>query len=801
MLRNFFTIAFRNLSGNKFYSLINIGGLAIGIACFTLAMLYVKDELSYDRFHSKADNIYRVCQVLNTEGSGENSSSLPFPVGPALKNDFPEVIDKYVRFFNFQDPRHTLKFGDKVFNEENIYVTDSTFFDVFDFPLALGDESSALNKPNSIVLTEKLASKYFGKENPVGKIIKYEGMVNLEVTGVLKPYPSQTHMNFDALISFSSLRGMMGPNFHRNWVWNPCWTYILLKPGADTASLSAGFPDFVTKHYPDFLKKAVTHYLQPLSSIHLHSRLSYEMQPNSDADSVFIFLLIGIFILVLACINYTNLATARSASRAMEVGIRKVLGASRAQIMRQLLAESLIISMFSVVAALAFIELLLPFFNSISGKNLTLTGAGFNSIFIFLLASGIITGLAAGIYPAFFLSSYQPVTVLKKGMLKSYRGFSLRKILVVFQFTISLILITSTWVIYRQLNYLRSAELGFDKEDVVLIPVRTPMYRIAEAFKSRLALLPEVSGVTVMNDPIGKHHNTHEYNYAGMEKDKWVYFPSLLVDEQFIPTMKLELIAGRNFSRDYPRDDSLSVIINESMLSRMKWKSPEEAIGQQFFTPTGSEKIIGVVKDFHFEALHNPVGPFVLDMPHRLHKPFWTRNIAVRLAPGDKLSQLAAIEAEWKALTQEYPFDFFFLNDDLSRQYHAQEKMAQLFMGFTVLALFIACLGLLALSAYSAEARTREIGIRKALGASVASIVGLLIRDFLKLVVLANLIALPLTSYLMKSWLENFAFRISVPVLAFVAAAAISLIISLITVSFQSIRAAINDPASSLKYE
>lgn len=801
MFRNYFIISVRNLVRNRFYSAINIAGLAIGLACFVLSMLYVNDELKYDRFHRKADRIYRVCEELNTEGSGENSSSVPFPVAPAMMNDYGHLIEKAVRFFNFQDTRHALHYEEKNFNESNIYVVDSSVFELFDFPLERGDPATALLRPQTIVLSQDLAVKYFGQTDPVGKIIKYDGVVNLEVTGVMKPLPPQSHMQFDALISFSSLPHMLGWQYGKNWVWNPCWTYILLRPGADPGEIEREFPDFVQKYYPDFLKNAVRHYLQPLTGIHLDSRLAYEMRPNGDADNIYIFSLTGIFILVIAAINFMNLSTARSAKRSMEIGIRKVLGAHRGQLIRQLLVESVIVSLLAVLLSLLLIELLLPFFNSIAGKELRIGGEGSVWLLLLLSGAGLVTGLLSGIYPAFYLSSFEPVQVLRKKVPGHPGRVPLRKLLVVLQFTVSLILITSTWVIYRQLNYLRSAHLGFDKEQVLVLPVRPPMFKQYDAFISQLRENSSVLNVTYMNDLIGKHHNTHEYNYPGMEPDKWVYFPSLLVDEEFIPTMNMQLLAGRNFSKDFPRDDSLAVIINEAMLERMGWKSPEEALGKQFFTPSGSEKVVGIVKDFHFEPLHNPVGPFVLDMPHRRLKIFWTRHIAIRLAPGNLTQQLAGLEETWNGISKDFPFDYFFLRDDLNNQYVAQEKLARLFTGFSCLTVFIACLGLLALSAYSAEQRTKEIGIRKTMGASVISIVQLLSVDFMKLVLLANLIALPLTWLLMQAWLENFAFRIPIPAAAFLVAAFISLFISFFTLSIQSVRAALTNPIQSLRYE
>lgn len=800
MFKNYLLVSIRNFQKNKFYTSINIAGLTIGISCSLLVLIFVLDELVYDKFHSKADRIHRVIGILELEGQGEQSSSCPFPIGPTLYNDYSHLIEHSVRFFNFQDPHHTLKYEEKKFNENGIFLADSNVFEVFDFPLIGGDRKSVLDAPNSIVLNQQLAKKYFGDENPVGKNIQFDGGQLLKVTGILGEIPSQSHIHFDALISFSSILKVW-PNIHKNWVWNPNWTYVLLKPGVKPQDLEKEFPAFVQKYYPDFLKPQVVHLLQPLTDIHLHSKYSYEIEANGDYSNLYIFGAIGIFILLIACINFMNLSTARSANRAKEVGIRKVIGANKSQLVKQFLFESFLLTSVATIFAIVLAELLLPFFNEISGKSLKLNLFDQSYLILFIIVITVFTSLLSGIYPSFFLSSFQPVKVLKGSFSSGSRNANLRKTLVISQFAVTVVLIAGTVIIFKQLSFLQSAALGFEKESVIMLPLRPPMAKIFEPLIQKIEVQKGVIGVGAMNDVVGKHHNVHEYNFEGMEKGKWIYFPSLLVNESFIPTMKMELVAGRNFSKEFKRDDSLSVIINEAMVKHMGWESPEKAIGQQFFTPQGDEKIIGVVKNFNYVSLLSPVEPFVLDMPHRLQKNFWTRYYAVRLAEGNHKETINNIERIWKELTNEFPFEFFYLNDNLNTQYVAQENLKKLLTYFSLLAVFIATMGLLALAAYTSEQKTKEIGIRKVLGASHYSIIQLLSKDFLLLVLIGNILAWPIAYFLMKNWLTGFAFSIKIPFDLFIYILFSTIIFTLVVLVFQANRAAKANPVNALKYE
>ncbi len=802
MLKNYFKTAYRNLLRHKFYSAITILGLATGIACFLLIFMFIQDEVRYDKFHSKADRVYRMVGKLDSEeGQGEESSSNPPPVAQALKTDYPHLIEETVRFFNFQQPTLTLELGDKKLNEKHLFFADSTLFKVFDFPLAKGNPDKALAEPNTIVLTQKLAEKYFGSEDPMGKVLKFEGQFDLKVTGVMADIKHPTHIPFEGLISMRTAY-LMNPHLDKNWVWNPAWTYILFKEGVSPKELEAQFPNFIKKYYPEFVQPQITHYLQPLQDIHLHSDLDYEMQPNGDINNIFIFGVIGIFILVIACINFMNLATARAAGRAKEVGIRKVSGAHRSQLIGQFLAEAVLLSFMAVLLALAMVEILLPLFSEISGKELDSNLFSNPALLIGLLLIGLLTGLASGLYPAFFLSKFEPVKVLKGSAAKAGSGSAtLRKSLVVLQFAISLGLIVGTFVINRQLKYMRSVDLGFKKEQVLILPTRPPLAPKTQAITDELLQNKNIISVTSMNEILGESHNTHEFNYEGMEPEKWIYFPALIINEDFVKTMNLELVAGRDFSKTHQRDDSLGLLINEAMVKHLGWGTPENAIGKRFDTPSGSEKVIGVVKDFNFVSVANTIGPFVLDLPHRKHSFFWKKYLALRISPENFEQTMAHVESVWGKFSPQFPLEYFFLDQRLDQQYKSQENLAKLVGYFSVLAIFIACLGLFALASFTAQQRTKEIGIRKVMGASVRSIVYLLTKDFVKLVMLSALIAFPVAYFGMHRWLENFAYRVQIPIWVFVMAGILGLLIAVITVSYQAIKVAYSNPVKSLKWE
>ncbi|HPF89590.1 MAG TPA: ABC transporter permease [Flavobacteriales bacterium] len=802
MLKNLLLTSVRNLTRNKLYTLINLLGLATGIACFVLIALYVRYQRGYDRFVPNYERVYRVVGEIEMEGQGEHSSSMVFGLGPTLYHDHPELIERYCRWFDFQDPQHTLKVGDslstdKMFTESGLYLVDSTVFDIFNYPLLAGDPKTALTKPGSIVLSQALAKKYFGDADPMGQLMKWDNSMDVQVTGILGEIPRDSHIQFEGLVSFYTITQFWRNIEKNNWVWNPCWTYVRLKEGVSQAEVNRIFPDFIQKYYPDFLKNQIGHELQPLTDIHLTSKLDFEMHQNGDAGSVNILWAIGFFILVLACVNFMNLATARSAYRAREVGVRKTNGATRGQLIGQFLLESVLMSLIAALIALLLINLLMPAFNQLAGETIPLPSTWVPAV----LGIAVVVGLLSGIYPAFFLSSFQPAVVLKANAAGTSKGQALRKALVVVQFAIALVLIIGTVFVKKQHDHLQSVELGFNKEQVILIPVRGPM---ADVYLSVYPELKKISGVKAVswaNDIIGKKHNTHEFNWADMEQGKWTYLPGLYVNPDFQQAMDIELLAGRWFSRDFPGDDSLSVVINETFAKQLHPDDPAKAIGDRMDTPHGEERVVGVAKDFAFDPLFKAVQPFVFDMcsPHDITQ--WLRYIYIRTEGGDPTPVIEAARTEWNSRTTQFPFEYQFLDDQLDMQYEAQGRLAKLVGIFSLLAVFIACLGLFALASWTAEKRTREIGIRKVMGADIPAITYLVTRDFLLLVLIGAVLAIPLAWLGVGRWLENFAFRTHIEPLVFVLAALVVLMIATLTVSFRAITAASTDPVKALRHE
>lgn len=809
MFKNYLKVAFRNFSRNKGYTFINVFGLAAGITCFVLILLYVQDELSYDRYHENADQIYRVVEVIE---DAEESSSQPFPTGPTLREDFPHFVESSVRFFNLQAPSlaisHEPSNGEKIsFNERHFFFTDSTVFDVFSFDLLSGDESTALDRPGTVVLTRSAAQRYFGDENPIGKTLLFEDEHSLEVTGVLAEPPRNSHFTFDFLASFSTLRSTVyaqNPQVLQGWYWNPAWTYVQLKEGIDPENLEAQFPGFVQKYFPEQIKDQSQMYLQPLTDIHLHSHLDFEITANSDITYVYIFSVIAVFVLLIACINFMSLATARSATRAKEVGLRKVAGAVRGQLVRQFLAESILLSLVALILALPLIYLFLPILNEMANKEIVLNLAE-NWEFAGLL--GLITlgvGIASGLYPALFLSSYGPVKVLKGSSRTGTSNSSafFRKGLVVVQFAISIALIAGTFIAANQLDYLREARLGFDEEQVVMVPIlRTNVASQYDTIKDELLQHTGIRAVTIAEDIIGSNYQTQTYQPEGMSEPK--QFMRMFVYDDAIKTFGIELLAGRDYSEERA-DDGTGVIINEAMVRYLGWGSPQEAIGNSMGNFGDTQvRVIGVTENFHFASLHREVGPFVLprlsDNIGALN--FFGRYLAIRISPGNPQGALAAIEDTWNTFIPDRPFEYLFVDQEIDQLYRGEENLSRVAGVFSLLAILIACLGLFGLAAYSAERRVKEIGIRKVLGATVMNIAGLLSKEFVKLVVIGFVIAVPVTWFVMNRWLADFAYQIEINPIVFLLAGGLALVVALATVSWQSIRAALLNPVNSLQSE
>lgn len=803
MLRNYFKVILRNVNRNKGYSLINIAGLAIGMACCILIAMWLVDELSFDRYHENADRIYRVGHVLTLGGNSRSAPLVSLPMAPAMVDEFPEVINA-VRFS--KSGRTSVRYGDMVFYEEGILFADSSVFDIFSFTLVEGDPANALAAPYTAVLTETTARKYFGDENPLGKTIIYSGNKNYTVTGVVQDVPRNSHFTFDILCSYMTLTE---ESWRLQWGNIVDYAYILLEKDADYRALEAKLPVLIDKNFGEQLKQIgadIKLFLQPLMSIHLHSHMMGELGSNGNIVYIYLFSGIAVFILLIACINFINLATARAANRAREVGMRKTFGAIRGNLIRQFLSESILFSLLAVILALLLLELFLPLFGSITGRQLNIDFWRLPWFIPGLMGLVLLVGLAAGSYPAFFLSAFQPIKVLK-GDLKSGRtGARLRSILVVFQFTIAVVLIAGTIIIYNQLNYVRSVDLGFQQEQVVVIPYMEK-FRLSqqESLMKELSSLAGVADVALSSRVPGRRVSMQNFLPEGFSEDQSQLIGVMKVDENFLSTMGIELAAGRNFSEAITSDSVESVIINETAAAKFGWT---EAVGKVIKEPNmASEEggyvpnqVIGVVKDFHFSSLHEPIEPLIIVYKY---EPWLEtiRYLLVRLAPGNIRHTLDLIKDRWSAFTPGLPFDYYFLDESFARQYREDERLGNLVLSFSLLAVLIGCLGLLGLSSFMAEQRTWEIGIRKVLGASITGIVRLLLREFTFLVLVANVIAWPVAYLVMKRWLEGFAYHVDIGMGVFVLTALFSMVIAVITVGYQAVKTAVLNPIEALRQE
>lgn len=797
MLKNYITIALRNLLRQKGFAIINILGLTIGLTVSALIILYIVHELGYDRFHDNADRIYRV--AVNGEISGQelNVAVSSPPFGPALVNDYPEVVD-YTRV---NPPQHSLfSIGDQSYYEDNILYADSSFFNLFTVALLHGNPETALTVPRSIVLTESVAKKYFGEDYPIGKVLRYNDQADLTVTGVCEDYPDNSHFSFQALISFSTLVEFRGEGWMNTWGNFSMYNYVMLDEKADLEILLAKMPEFFEKYMSDEIQEADISFkivLQPVTSIHLHSNLMAEIGSNSDISYIYILMAITLFILVLASINFMNLSTAKSANRAREVGIRKVVGSSRQNLIRQFIGESVIISLISLFITFFLIELILPAFNNITGKDLDMKYILDWQLTLGFILLAVIVGVFAGSYPAFYLSAFNPIRVLQGRMKAGSSNSLLRNALVFIQFTVSITLIIGTVIIYRQLTYLKEKDLGYEPNHVIVINLRNEKTRgLGPVIKEKFQTYPNVLSASLSTGlPAGQLSGTGYYPEGYGEKDPWLIY-GFSVDPDFVEkTMKIRMINGRNFSTEFTTD-STAVLINEVLLKKLGWDDP---VGKTIYSdndPPTPYRIIGVMRDFHMMSLHEQINPIMLrflgGQPNYL---------IIKLLSDAAPSTLLALENAWEEINPHIPFDYVYLDERIDQFYSSEEKMGNIFVYFTVFALFIAALGLYGLATFISEQRTKEIGIRKAMGSSVFLISFILSRDFAKPVLLANLFAWPVAWFAMNKWLQNFSYQTDFALWVFPAAALLTLLLALITVNIQTIRAASTNPVNSLRYE
>ncbi len=806
MFKNYLKIALRTLQRGKTYATLNVVGLAIGLTCFGLIAAWCMNELSYDRFHAEHQRIFRIAGKVTTGAETFDQAVTSPPMAAALLQDYPE-IENAVRL-DMNDC--IVRYGDKQFLEDGVLFTDQSFFAIFDHALIKGDMATALRDPNSIVLTESLARKYFpnsgssiGYENPVGKIMTlylYDPDGNgapYKVTGVTPDPPQNAHFTFNMLGSFNTYEAIE-PEVRTYWFENSYYTYVLLQESADPAVLERKLPDFAERHMGDKMREYNMFYaysLQPLADIHLHSHLRYEIQATGSISTVYIFATVGIFILLIACINYMNLATARSLSRAKEVGVKKVLGAVKTQLVRQFLLEAVVVAALGLGLALIFMELLQPFFFNLTGKIIT---PFFSANLLALLASTtLLVGLLSGLYPALFISAFGPSQVLKGSFKSSAAGVLLRKGLVVLQFAIAIILLAGIGVVKSQMDFIRSKNLGFNQEELLVLDVNgfAEVQNRFAPFKDELLSNHAIRGVTVSRGLIvGGLGNSLVETVDGSGKLVSSSIYRHQVDPDFIDVYKMELLAGRNFT---PADTLGAYIVNEAAVRAFGWGDPQSALGKPFNRGGGTGTVVGVVKDFHFTGLQQTIAP----MEIHLTRPNRFSRISVRLETANLATTVGFIEQAWRKHFPAALLQYSFLDERLEQQYLHEKLFGKIFMTFVVLSLAVACLGLFGLAAFAAEQRTKEIGIRKVLGASLAGVVGLLSKDFVKLVLLANVIAWPVAYFTMNKWLQNFAYRIDLGWWVFVLAGGATLLIALLTVSAQAIKAALANPVDSLRYE
>ena len=809
MFRNFIKTTLRSLVKDRYYSAINILGLAAGLTVTILIILFIQDELTYDQHHELHERVYRLESDFTLDNKNHKFGATQIPLGPTLMDEYPEIIN-YARCA----PVGTLYFvdEDRGFQEDSIWFADSTFFQLFTHEFTHGDPVSALNRPNTMVITENFASRHFGKENPIGENLTDIDNNIYEITGVVRNLPGNSHLKFNGLMSSLTLAERIGlERFNdrsANSFWNiGIYSYILLAENGSMQDVLDKFPGFYDKYMKelgDQIKGGFDLMATPLADIHLNPMvLEYDL-PKGNRSYVYIFLFAALFILVIASINYMNMATARSARRSREVGIRKVSGSSRGMLIRQFLGESLLITLISFILSLILVKLLLPGFNDLSDKSLQFGIMAMREVVLSGVLIALVVGVVSGLYPAFYLSRFNPVVVLK-GLATGGGGGSFRRALVLVQFTISVLMTIGTLIVSGQLKFMKTTDLGFDKDDIMVMTVRdTTLRRSFEAFREEIMTHPEILGAAQSNANPGGNVGIVVQRIegdGGELLDKAVNRYS--VDYRYADLMGIEIMQGRNYDRSMGTDISKAFIINEVAANEFGWG--EDALGKRWQLginldgpPQRDGEVIGVFKDFHYASLHNKIEPIVLvlqDNPMRM--PLFN----IRTTGNNTEEVIAFVDEKRKEFGDHYPFDYQFLTENLDEYYKEEVVIGTIFRYFTILTIFIAALGLLGLSAFMAQRRTREVGIRKVMGSSVNGIIYLFIREFSKWVIISNLVAWPLAWFGMDKWLQNFQYRIDMTIWIFALAFGLSLAIALITVTWQSVRAAITNPADTLRYE
>ncbi|MFC2133380.1 ABC transporter permease [Bacteroidota bacterium] len=791
MFKNYFRITIRNILKHRLFSFINISGLAVGLACCLFIFLYVQNEVSYDTYHANYENIYRVPMVKKTQSRIARWGVTSYYTGPSMKENLPEVIEagRITEVYNSQ-----VKYKTKMFYEDVKYA-DTELVNILKVNIMRGSLEKCLDRPATVLLTEEIANKYFGNEDPIGKIIKIDTL-NCEVTAVIEDLPENTHMKFKVLLSLITFENIW---WARDWMTGTCFTYLTLQPGTDINSFEEKIRNYAHNYADTFYQEGVEiiNFLQPIADIHLYSHLDFEAEIPGNPIYVYIFIAVGLLVMIIACMNFINLSTARSANRAGEVGIRKVVGAHKGQLINQFISESVIMSVVAGLFALLIVALLMPSFNDLTGFNFS-----FINLFTFTNLAGylilsILIGIAAGVYPAFFLSAFKPALVLKGSVSSGAKGSLFRRVLVVTQFSISILLIIGTLVVFDQIEYMQDQDLGFDKEQklVLTFPLTGYLQDNYEFVKNEFLRSTDITNAAASSYVPGREYNTGRIFLTGKEAETGISIQYVHTDYDFISTYNLEMLEGRSFMREMGTDTvAANILMNEAAVKAFGFTKYEDAIHQEFFAR--ARPLIGVVKDFHMHGLQNEIQPMFM-----MIGPWSFRYVTLNVNTENLTSVMSFVENKWSELFPGDPIEYFFLDTDFNNQYIREVQVGKLFRTFTMLGLFIACLGLFGLSAFVVSQRKKEIGIRKVLGASVTGIVGIITREFIILISIANVVAWPIAYLIMEQWLKNFAYRTSVGILIFIIAAAVAFSIALVTVGTHALKAANANPVDSLKYE
>lgn len=794
MLKNYLKVALRNIKNHKIYSFVNIFGLSVGMACCILIFFYINQELSYDKYHQDAGQIYRVAMKISRDSAELETARVSAPLVPAIRENFPEV-ESATRFQTMDWRRNLVEYEEKKFYETSVMVADNNIFDVLTIPFLRGEPKNALTRPGTVVVSLDMAYKYFGQMNPIGEMIDIWGRP-FEITGVVSTAPENTHVKYGFILSLNGFERTWNLD---NWGWTGFYAYLKLRRGVNPQVFERKIQNIANLYIPEKLNEwgqAFDYYLQPLAKIHLHSNLSTEVEAPGNLAYLFIFSAIGFLILLLSIINYVNLTTARSSHRSKEVGIRKVVGAQQSQLARQFIGESFLTVFFSMAGSVLLVLLALPLFNNLTGKSFTPQYMLQPGLFLVLLILTLFVGMSGGSYPAILLSIFKPAGILKGTLQVHSGGNKLRKILVLGQFTVTIFLVIGSLLVFRQIQYMKNMYLGFEKEQKIIVPVQ--FNNNYESVKDEFLKYPSISDATACWSVPGRTTNTIEARLIGEAVDMAQSMNFLYVDPDFIPSYKIEMAAGRAFQKESPSDVEDTFILNETAAKAFGFVSPDEALGKRMYEGGSGNvgTIIGVTQDFHFEGLQSKVEPLVLQF-----RPNYFVNLSLTVHTESIQDTLVFIENKWNELGLGNLYNYFFLDEDFNRQYGSEEKVGRLAFVFTVLAVFISCLGLVGLSSFTAEQRTKEIGIRKILGATTPNILLLLIKEFTIWVIAANVLAWPAIYFVMNGWLNDFAYRAKMSLGIFVISGTVMLLLSLLTVGAQSIKTALSNPVDSLRYE